>query len=713
MRPIPFSFLLGLPLVAAGLVYLSPLAPAQDASPAPDAEAGGEDVTAAPENIIAGTVAAVTVYRGQALITRRLAPPKLNDDGTAEIVVTDLPGNVVPGSLYAESSAPGIEVRSVRFRTRPVNEDVREEVRTLDEQMQELGRQIQRTQKLQGVLQEKNKFLDNLESFTADTSERELKQGVLDAEQLKTLTEYLFTQEETIALREVELHEQLADLQQGMQLLQRKRQTISGGSSRTVREAVVFLGKGAAPSPDEAPDPKEAAGVNPPAPAPAAASISVRYLVNGASWSPSYNLRSDEVNAGNVTLEYYASVQQTSGEDWTNVAMTLSTATPSLIAAPPGLEPLIVALQQEEMTEITLKVRAEGYLQVRRQLQDQVDVQTALRNSNANAPAQFAAKDQRLDEAGAIDGLTDRSSRVKATDSPGDAGQSLARNFDDQMNRWSKQIQVLDLVAGRETRDFPGRPKPERSDAAEGVSVTYELPGQISLPSRSDRQLVQIAQLSLPADSYNRATPVLGPYIYNAAEVSNTGKMVLLAGPTQAFKNGEFVGHGSIPTVAAGESFTVGFGIDASLRADRELVKREEKTQGGNVVSVFTYRITLENFGDDAAPVRVLDRLPHPTRDVAGEGLRVDLTSASPAVSDDEEYQAFARELGILRWDVEVPPSATGGKAMPITFTFNVEHDKQKTLTLPEAVNAPDADAPGGGGGKKSDMEDSLKDVTF
>ena len=41
--------------------------------------------------------------------------------------------------------------------------------------------------------------------------------------------------------------------------------------------------------------------------------------------------------------------------------------------------------------------------------------------------------------------------------------------------------------------------------------------------------------------------------------------MVLLAGPVASYMAGQFVGHADIPTVAAGEQFDVGFGIDSSF----------------------------------------------------------------------------------------------------------------------------------------------------
>ena len=45
----------------------------------------------------------------------------------------------------------------------------------------------------------------------------------------------------------------------------------------------------------------------------------------------------------------------------------------------------------------------------------------------------------------------------------------------------------------------------------------------------------------------------------------NSSKMVLLAGPVSTYIDGQFVGHGDVPTVSIGESFTVGLGIDSSF----------------------------------------------------------------------------------------------------------------------------------------------------
>src|SRR4051812_23219710 len=80
----------------------------------------------------ASKIVAVTVYRGQALVTREVGVPE--GDGTVELVVAPLPPQVVAGSVYTEG-ADGLRVLSTRLRTRAVKDDTRREVRAGEEQL--------------------------------------------------------------------------------------------------------------------------------------------------------------------------------------------------------------------------------------------------------------------------------------------------------------------------------------------------------------------------------------------------------------------------------------------------------------------------------------------------------------------------------------------------------------------------------------------------
>jgi uncharacterized protein (TIGR02231 family) len=69
------------------------------------------------------------------------------------------------------------------------------------------------------------------------------------------------------------------------------------------------------------------------------ARVELQYVVGGAGWTPSYEARPDEAG-GRVELSTFATVRQSTGEDWAGVRLVLSTARPHAEATPPELKPL-------------------------------------------------------------------------------------------------------------------------------------------------------------------------------------------------------------------------------------------------------------------------------------------------------------------------------------------------------------------------------------
>jgi uncharacterized protein (TIGR02231 family) len=68
------------------------------------------------------------------------------------------------------------------------------------------------------------------------------------------------------------------------------------------------------------------------------ANFTISYIVSTAGWSPSYDLRAKDIN-NPIEIAYKANVYQTTGEDWENVILKLSTANPSQSGTKPNLNP--------------------------------------------------------------------------------------------------------------------------------------------------------------------------------------------------------------------------------------------------------------------------------------------------------------------------------------------------------------------------------------
>ena len=82
------------------------------------------------------------------------------------------------------------------------------------------------------------------------------------------------------------------------------------------------------------------------------AKLFLKYNVNGANWTPTYRVNAD-INVNNVKtaqLDVLGEVSQSSGEDWNNVQLSLSTARPDLGTDVPVLMPWYIRAGSIETT---------------------------------------------------------------------------------------------------------------------------------------------------------------------------------------------------------------------------------------------------------------------------------------------------------------------------------------------------------------------------
>ncbi len=380
-----------------------------------------------------------------------------------------------------------------------------------------------------------------------------------------------------------------------------------------------------------------------------AASIELSYLVGNATWEPSYNLKAaGDMKAVNV--EYAALAQQMSGEDWDGVALTLSTAAARMVATGPTLAPMWLTLtrtppgRQISDVESRMKDTQKKLLDTREQMQRSV----------------------------------------------GQQGQVESQW---EMNKAAESSQNLELLSNSEDIHILRR---MRTETSAGLSVNYKLPGKVSLASRQESQMVEIARVTLPAKFYYEAVPLLTEQVHRYAELTNTSELSLLQGRSHMYLDGDFVGRGLMSMVARGQKLTVGFGVEPQLRAWREFVSKDERIQGGNRNIKTHYRLVLDNYADRDIDVRVLDRIP-----ISKEDIRVTLGELKDPLSTDAEYLRAFRPRGILRWDVSVKAKSAATTARIIEYSYTLEFDRNLHIGSEPAPAASPA--------AKQEMQDMMR----
>ncbi len=571
--------------------------------------AAGSAVAAGQAIEATSKIEAVTVYRGQALVTRSVTVPK--DKGELEIIVPDLPARVVPATLSA-SAADGVTIRSVRFLSRAAAAAASKEAAEMDATIKKITNAIYANEQMIVLTATKGVYVGKMEDFSTALTKANLVQGKLDMKALVEVTTQVFKLREDLAAERIKLNEKAVELKEQFALLQRKRKELASKAGKTTRQAVIFLFK----TTDQP------------------AAIRLNYLVDSANWSPAYNVR---LGPGGKTanVEYLAEVNQTSGEDWAGVQLTLSTATPAMNARSPLLVPLWMALRG------------------------------AAKKVTAKGSAALSYSQRQITLFGGQHAYVTVWNAAVAPKSQEEAGWNINR-LAAENQRMELNVDVDAVMAGASAL----------RSTQEGLAVSYKMPGKMNLASRSDRQLIQIAKLDLPATIYYQAIPLLSSYVYHVAEVENTSALPLLEGQYSSYLGGEFVGRGRLRLVARGQKAIIGFGVDTQLRCRRELTEKSDKVSWGTRVQAFHYRLRLQNYKDKPVSVRLLDRIPA----TKGEDLRVALGKMKDALSADQVYLRDHRPRGILRWDITLPARATGATARDVIYTFEMKYAKDKHI---------------------------------
>jgi uncharacterized protein (TIGR02231 family) len=388
----------------------------------------------------------------------------------------------------------------------------------------------------------------------------------------------------------------------------------------------------------------------------------LNYLTDAASWRPLYKLRAAKAKEP-VQLDYLAAVLQQTGEDWSGVDLTLSTAQPMLNAAPPDLRTLEVAVVSRSSLPVASPAPAGG------------GGRAAGGVLAPGKPAMPALSDSllALQEPSAELDRKANTLRVEAANNYNnrDAFKAIA-----QINEAAAWEQTRDLMKTTEEVALAQKRK-WQSNSNEGPSVTYHLAPRLIVPSRNDEQVIEITKLRLEPRYYYKTVPVLASHVYRLADLTNKSDYVLLQGEATMYQGTDFVGRMTMPLVAIGEEFTAGFGVDPQLQIQRQMVEKARTTQGGNQVLTYRYRLQVNSYKGESVKLQVWDRLPHAETETAG----ITLVKASPEVSKDTLYERESRPQNLLRWDLDVEPNMNGERALAIHYEFRLDLDRNLAIS--------------------------------
>jgi len=261
-------------------------------------------------------IAEATVYRNQASLTR-LAKATVKT-GKNEVILTGISTDIDPASLQVKFFGDKTTLLSAKYEQNYlIKQPENTKVTSLKDQVKKVSNELEWNAITQKSLKGMLAILDKNQDLGGANGSFNASQVVALANSYKT--KYLAIQKELfeVVKKQVSLNDKKAKLSKQLQELNGRYNKPSGS-------IILKL------------DSKISGIVN----------IMLHYTVRNAGWNPSYDLRSNSIKE-DVKLSYKAKIYQRTGQDWENVALSVSTGNPTQNNNRPILKPLFAYVYQD------------------------------------------------------------------------------------------------------------------------------------------------------------------------------------------------------------------------------------------------------------------------------------------------------------------------------------------------------------------------------
>ncbi|HCC69945.1 MAG TPA: hypothetical protein DEQ09_02150 [Bacteroidales bacterium] len=256
---------------------------------------------------IESRITKVTIFPDRAQVNRE-ATLKIAD-GKKEFRIPGLSPGAIHQSLQVNGQGDFM-ILSVNIQKNYLdNTDESEELKKMRSRIEELKRKIEDEKTDINILKEKEAFL---------TANRVVsgKNENISAQELASITELYISSIESIRKGSLEKSRLIKKLENEKQKLERQLNGILQSSRQPSNDIIISVS----------------------AERQVSAKLLISYLVSGAGWYPSYDIRVKNI-ADDVSFCYKANVFQNTGNGWDNVLLSFSSANPSASGVIPVLTP--------------------------------------------------------------------------------------------------------------------------------------------------------------------------------------------------------------------------------------------------------------------------------------------------------------------------------------------------------------------------------------
>jgi uncharacterized protein (TIGR02231 family) len=260
----------------------------------------------------------VTLYPDRALVTReaKLQVPA----GPAAFTLKDLPAGVLSDSVRARlGDGTPARLRGIEVKTYAVSKVVGDRAKTLTADREKLTDQLRAVLDRLSAIATRREFILSIKAAVGQEASAAVLKEKPKIDDLRGTAAFIEDSLLEIAAKARQAEREKREAEEALRLVNDELKHLTGGAPLTKLSVTVALESAQA----------------------AAATLEISYIVVGTGWVPFYDIHAS-VERGEATILYYGQILQATGEDWSGVELSLSTAHPARSARMPELRPLAV-----------------------------------------------------------------------------------------------------------------------------------------------------------------------------------------------------------------------------------------------------------------------------------------------------------------------------------------------------------------------------------
>ncbi len=406
--------------------------------------------------------------------------------------------------------------------------------------------------------------------------------------------------------------------------------------------------------------------------------FSLTYMVNNAGWYPSYDIRAKDVSSP-IELVYKANVSQSSGEDWKNVRLALSSGNPTTNSTKPSLGTYNLGYIRDGYSTNNISTSSVRIIKGKVFGDDGLTVPGAsIRVKNTSVGTSTDVNGNYTIQL-PVGATTLVATYIGYVTKEAQAHSNYVNISLEQDSKSLSEVVVVGYgsqdksylvgsIAGTVSKAKKETQAVEVNAVEKQTNVVFDIKNPYTILSDGKQFAVEIGDYDFKADYEYYSAPKLSEEAFLTAKINGFSEANLISGEANIFFEGTYLGKTLLDVQNSSDTLTLSLGTDKNVIIKREKQKdfNERQFIGSSQKDSRSFIIDIKNRKSQAINLIIEDQLPISTNG--------DITVERQEISKSR----YDETNGKLTWQMLLQPN----EQKKLALKYQVKYPKNKPINL-------------------------------